>query len=92
MAMTLPYDEWIAAKGELKALQRRVDMTNLRHLQPMLWRVHRTLAIDCAPKVAAAELKWVAEGMKAYPWLRKSAIDLANQIYAFPLAASAPHG
>ena len=71
MAMTLPYDEWIAAKGELEALQRRVDMTNLRHLQPMLWRVHRTLAIDCAPKVAAAELKWVAEGMKAYPWLRK---------------------
>ncbi len=91
MDMTLPYDEWIAAQGELRALQRRVCMANLRHLQPMLWRVHRTLAIDCAPMVAAVELKGVAEGMKAYPWLRKAAINLANQIYDFPAADTSPH-
>ncbi len=90
MDTTLPYDEWIAAQGELKALQRRVSMANLTHLEPMLWRVHRTLAIDCAPMVAALELKWVADGMKAYPWLRKTAINLANQIYQFPHVATAP--
>lgn len=90
METALPYEDWIAAQRELKALQRRICMANLKHLEPMLWRVHRTLAIDCAPMVAALELKWVADGMKAYPWLRKTALNLANQIYHFPRAATDP--
>lgn len=90
MDTALPYDDWLAAQRELKALQRRVSMARLEHVESLLWRVHRTLAIDCAPMVAAAELKWIADEMKAYPWLRQSAINLANQIYLFPRAATCP--
>lgn len=90
MDKTLPYDEWVAAQRELKAIRQRVHMANLLDVEPLILRAHRSLTIDCQPRVAAVELKWAAGQITRYPWLRKSIEKFSDEMYRYSSASALP--
>ncbi len=81
----LPYDSWLAASRELKAIRLRARMTGSYALEDIFTRAMYSLGVSRIPMVAALELQNTADLIK-YPTLRRSVLTLAANLHPYTSA------